>query len=105
MGIGDTIGMLEHAYYSVISPEGCASILWKDASKNSQAASTLKMNAEHLLDFKIVDTIIKEPLAALTMTRKRCIKMSKNSFSTNGIFLKPILPKSYWSDAIKNSEK
>lgn len=62
MGIGDTIGMLEHAYYSVISPEGCASILWKDASKNSQAASTLKMNAEHLLDFKIVDTIIKEPL-------------------------------------------
>lgn len=62
MGIGDTIGMLEHAYYSVISPEGCASILWKDASKNSQAASTLKMNAEHLLDFKVVDTIIKEPL-------------------------------------------
>jgi acetyl-CoA carboxylase carboxyl transferase subunit alpha len=62
MGVGDSIGMLEHAYYSVISPEGCASILWKDASKNVEAASTLKLNAENLLDLKIIDAIISEPL-------------------------------------------
>lgn len=62
MGIGDTIGMLEHAYYSVISPEGCASILWKDSGKNSLAAEVLKMHAEDLLAFEIVDAIIKEPL-------------------------------------------
>ncbi len=62
MGIGDSIGMLEHSYYSVISPEGCASILWKDPSKNIDAASTLKLNAEHLLDLKIIDAIIPEPL-------------------------------------------
>lgn len=62
MGIGDVIGMLEHAYYSVISPEGCASILWKDASKNVEAASSLKLNAENLLDLKIIDGIINEPL-------------------------------------------
>ncbi|KIC71384.1 Acetyl-coenzyme A carboxylase carboxyl transferase subunit alpha [Candidatus Protochlamydia amoebophila] len=62
MGIGDVIGMLEHAYYSVISPEGCASILWKDASKNVEAASALKLNAEDLLNLKIIDSIIKEPL-------------------------------------------
>jgi acetyl-CoA carboxylase carboxyl transferase subunit alpha len=62
MGIGDKIGMLEHSYYSVISPEGCASILWKDASKNSLAASTLKMQAEDLLELRIIDEIIKEPL-------------------------------------------
>lgn len=62
MGIGDTIGMLEHAYYSVISPEGCASILWKDAAMNSRAASTLRMHAEDLLDFEVIDTIIREPL-------------------------------------------
>lgn len=62
MGVGDVIGMLEHSYYSVISPEGCASILWKDASKNVEAASSLKLNAENLLDLKIIDTIIKEPL-------------------------------------------
>lgn len=62
MGVGDVIGMLEHAYYSVISPEGCASILWKDASKNVEASSSLKLNAEHLLELKIIDAIIPEPL-------------------------------------------
>ncbi len=62
MGIGDVIGMLEHAYYSVISPEGCASILWKDPSKNAVAAETLKMQSEHLLENEIIDVIIKEPL-------------------------------------------
>lgn len=62
MGIGDTVAMLEHAYYSVISPEGCASILWKDAAKNSDAASKLKMQAEDLAALEVIDTIIKEPL-------------------------------------------
>ncbi len=62
IGIGDVIGMLEHAYYSVISPEGCASILWKDPAKNADAAATLKLQAENLLEMKIVDVIIKEPL-------------------------------------------
>lgn len=62
MGVGDAIGMLEHAYYSVISPEGCASILWKDAAKNTLAAETLKLNAENLQEFSLIDTIISEPL-------------------------------------------
>ena len=62
MGVGDVIGMLEHAYYSVISPEGCASILWKDSKKNVEAASALKLNAENLLALQIIDTIIDEPL-------------------------------------------
>lgn len=62
VGIGDVIGMLEHAYYSVITPEGCASILWKDASKNIEAASALKLNAENLLEMQIIDAIINEPL-------------------------------------------
>jgi acetyl-CoA carboxylase carboxyl transferase subunit alpha len=62
MGVGDCIGMLEHSYYSVISPEGCASILWKDASKNSIAAEALKMQSEDLLKLEIVDQVIPEPL-------------------------------------------
>jgi len=62
MGVGDVILMLEHAYYSVISPEGCASILWKDSQKNKHAADVLKMHAEYLKEFGIVDEIIKEPL-------------------------------------------
>ena len=53
--------MLEHAYYTVISPEGCASILWRDASKNLEAATALKITAPHLLDFGVIDGAIKEP--------------------------------------------
>ena len=62
IGVGDVIGMLEHSYYSVISPEGCASILWKDPGKNTEAAAKLKLNAEDLLGLGIIDAIIKEPL-------------------------------------------
>jgi len=62
VGVGDVIGMLEHSYYSVISPEGCASILWKDPSKNAIAASALKMHVEDLLELGIVDQMIAEPL-------------------------------------------
>ncbi|WP_213357831.1 acetyl-CoA carboxylase carboxyltransferase subunit alpha [Chlamydiifrater phoenicopteri] len=62
MGVGDVVGMLEHSYYSVISPEGCASILWKDPKKNSEAAAMLKMHAEDLLGFSIIDAVIKEPI-------------------------------------------
>lgn len=62
IGIGDVVGMLEHAYYSVITPEGCASILWKDADKKVDAAATLKLNAENLLELGVIDAIIHEPL-------------------------------------------
>ncbi len=61
MGMGDVIGILEHAYYSVISPEGCASILWKDSGKSGQAAAALKMHAEDLLELGVVDQMIPEP--------------------------------------------
>jgi acetyl-CoA carboxylase carboxyl transferase subunit alpha len=62
IGIGDVIGMLEHAYYSVISPEGCASILWKESSKKDEAAKALKLNAEDLLKQGVIDHIISEPI-------------------------------------------
>lgn len=62
MGVGDVVGMLEHAYYTVISPEGCASILWKNAEKRMEAAEALKLNAEDLLKLGIIDAMINEPL-------------------------------------------
>lgn len=62
IGVGDSIGMLEHSYYSVISPEGCSSILWKDSGKNAVAAEALKMHVEDLLELGIVDQMIREPL-------------------------------------------
>ncbi len=61
MGVGDTVLMLEHSYYTVISPEGCASILWKDTSKKQEAASALQLHAEDLLSLSIIDEIIPEP--------------------------------------------
>lgn len=62
IGVGDAIGMLEHSYYSVITPEGCASILWKDPDKKIEAAAALKLNAENLLELQVIDAIINEPL-------------------------------------------
>jgi acetyl-CoA carboxylase carboxyl transferase subunit alpha len=61
IGIGDYVIMLENAIYSVISPEGCASILLRDASKAKYAASIMKLTARDLLRFEIIDTIILEP--------------------------------------------
>lgn len=62
IGVGDKIFMLENSWYSVISPEGCAAILWKDASKAPQAAEALKLTAPHLLELGVIDKIIPEPL-------------------------------------------
>jgi acetyl-CoA carboxylase carboxyl transferase subunit alpha len=70
MGVGDVIGMMEHSYYSVISPEGCASILWKDAGKNAVAATALKMHVEDLLALGIVDQMIPEPLGGAHLDPK-----------------------------------
>ncbi len=61
IGIGDKIIMLENAVYSVISPEGCAAILWKDAAKSEQAAECLRLTADNLKDFNLIDHIISEP--------------------------------------------
>jgi acetyl-CoA carboxylase carboxyl transferase subunit alpha len=62
LAAGDRILMLEHAIYSVISPEGCASILWRDPAQASVAAEALRLTAEDLLRLKLIDLIIPEPL-------------------------------------------
>jgi acetyl-CoA carboxylase carboxyl transferase subunit alpha len=62
IGVADRVLIMENAYYSVISPEGCAAILWKDRSASAKAAEALKITAKHLLDLKLVDEIIAEPL-------------------------------------------
>jgi acetyl-CoA carboxylase carboxyl transferase subunit alpha len=62
LGVADRVLMLEHAIYSVISPEGCAAILWGDASKSATAATALRMTASELLELNIIDDIIPEPL-------------------------------------------
>ncbi len=62
IGVGDKLAMLEYAYYSVISPEGCAAILWRDGSKASEAAEALKLTSKDLTSLGLVDESVKEPL-------------------------------------------
>ncbi|MGL4550799.1 MAG: acetyl-CoA carboxylase carboxyl transferase subunit alpha, partial [Gemmataceae bacterium] len=64
IGIGDRVSMLEHAYYSVISPEGCAGILWKVGNEetNPLAADALKLTSRHLKQLGVIDDVIPEPL-------------------------------------------
>ena len=62
IGVGDRIGILQHAYYSVISPEGCAGILWKSGEFAEQAANSLRFTSAHLQELGVIDEIIPEPL-------------------------------------------
>ena len=62
IGVGDRVLVLENAYYSVISPEGCAAILWKDRTKAPDAAAALRLTAKDLLELKLIDEVLKEPL-------------------------------------------
>ncbi len=62
IGVGDKVAILEHAYYSVISPEGCAAILWHDGTQAPIAAEALRLTGKELLNLKLVDAVIQEPL-------------------------------------------
>jgi acetyl-CoA carboxylase carboxyl transferase subunit alpha len=63
IGVGDHLSMLSYSTYSVISPEGCASILWKNADKAEDAAETLGITSDRLLELNLVDEVIKEPMS------------------------------------------
>ena len=75
--------MLENAIYSVISPEGCASILWRDPKKSLEAADAMKLSAQDLLDFGIVDSVIKEPLGGAHRDKKALLDEIKKSIRKN----------------------
>ena len=83
IGIGNRILMLEHSYYSVISPEGCAAILWKSAEYKEQAANILKLTAEDLSSFGIIDEIIPEPLGGAHRDPPRVFERLKEAILRN----------------------
>ncbi|MCM8771184.1 MAG: acetyl-CoA carboxylase carboxyl transferase subunit alpha, partial [Candidatus Omnitrophica bacterium] len=83
IGIGDRIAILENAYYSVISPEGCAAILWKDSTKACEAAATLHLTAKDLLEMGIVDEVIPEPLGGAHRDPQRMAATLKESILRN----------------------
>ena len=83
IGIGDRILMMENTWYSVISPEGCASILYRDSSKAPEAAEALKPTPEDLLEIGIIDGIIKEPNGGAHRDKVSAGKALKESILTN----------------------
>ena len=74
LATANRIAMLEHSVYSVISPEGCASILWKDAEKMREAAEALRLTAQDLQKLGVIDRIVKEPLGGAQRGRKETIE-------------------------------
>lgn len=89
LAVANKVYMLEHAYYTVISPEGCASILWRDAAKNLEAATALKITSEDLLKFGIIDGAIKEPIGGahtnyseMAQNLKETIEQALNELSS-----------------------
>ncbi len=88
IGVANKVAMLENAYYSVISPEGCAAILFRDATKSQEATEALKITAKDLLKNNVIDEIIKEPVGGAhvdtvetAMNIKRFINKSLSSLS------------------------
>jgi len=84
--------MLENAIYSVISPEGCATILWRDPKKMLDAAKAMKLSAKDLLELKIIDEIISEPLGGAHRDRNLILENVKESISKNLIQFKEMTP-------------
>ena len=92
LAVGDIVMMLQYAIYSVISPEGCASILWKSADKAPEAAETMGITASRLKTLGLIDKIISEPLggahrdhAAMAQNLKKALQDALRSFSSKGV--------------------
>ena len=81
LAVANRVMMLEHAYYTVISPEGCASILWRDAAMYAEAAEALKITSKDLLQLGVIDTEIKEPVGGAHTDYEKTAKNIKSAIS------------------------
>ena len=83
LGVGDHINMMEHATYSVASPEACASIVWRDSEMAAEAAEAMKLSAKNIFELKLIDEIIKEPLGGAHRNYDQASLQIKNSIINN----------------------
>jgi acetyl-CoA carboxylase carboxyl transferase subunit alpha len=83
IAVGDRILMLEFAVYSVISPEGCAAILWSDGTKGAQAAESLKLTANDIKGLEVIDEIVREPLGGAHRDHESAAKSLHEAISRN----------------------
>jgi len=100
IGVGDRVAVLEHAYYSVISPEGCAGILWKSGEYAEQAAQALKITSKHLLELGVIDDVIEEPVGGAhrdhrQMGARMKMYLSRTLQSLDGESLDDLVEKRY----------
>jgi acetyl-CoA carboxylase carboxyl transferase subunit alpha len=83
LGVADRVLMLEHSTYSVISPEGCAAILWNNGAKASEAAELLKITAQDLFQIKVIDEVVEEPIGGAHRDPRRAAELLKESLVRN----------------------
>jgi len=83
LGVADRVLMLEHAVYSVISPEGCAAILWNNGSKANEAADLLKITAQDLFQMKVIDEVVEEPVGGSHRDPRRAGELLKDAVMRN----------------------
>ncbi len=83
LGVADRVLMLEHATYSVISPEGCAAILWNNGTKANEAADLLKITAQDLFQMKVIDEMVEEPIGGAHRDPRRAAELLKEAVFRN----------------------
>ncbi len=105
IGLGDRIFMLENTWYSVISPESCSSILWRSWDHKEKAAEALKLTPDHMLEFGIVDGIIKEPLGGAHTYSEEMAKILKKHIKKEILDLQQLTPEQRINERIKKYEK
>ncbi len=98
IGVANRVLMMENAWYSVISPESCAAILWRDAKEAPKAAEALKLTAQDLLSLGIVDAIIPEPEGGAHKDPKAAIEAIKRALVETLAGLKPLSPEALYQD-------
>jgi acetyl-CoA carboxylase carboxyl transferase subunit alpha len=101
IGIGDRVLMLENTWYSVISPESCSSILWHSWDKKEEAAEQLKLTAQHMSDFKLIDGIIREPMGGAHHDPQEMTKILKTEIKKHLTELKGLSAKERIDQRIK----
>jgi len=92
IAVGDRVLMLEYSVYAVISPEGCAAILWSDGTKGAQAAEALKLTANDIKELEVIDEIIKEPLGGAHRDHEAMAKALHEALARNLAELKKLSP-------------
>jgi acetyl-CoA carboxylase carboxyl transferase subunit alpha len=90
IGVGDKVNMLQYSTYSVISPEGCASILWKTAEKAPIAAEAMGITAKRIKELELIDNIVEEPLGGAHRDMDHMAAMLKQALKTDLAELEPL---------------